>query len=100
MNEQQSHNKQARSFNAIHNNKLNMPGEKLETAKLTAFVSNISLLPSVKTNTRDTGFCFQCFDASRTQRKIFILSRPLVHEAFVKQMLGRWNVNSSGFDDC
>jgi len=35
-------------FSIIRKNKLNTQGEKIETAKLKVFVSNMSSLPSVK----------------------------------------------------
>ena len=50
MNEQQSQNLLLKedSLSISRKNKLNMQGEKIETAKLRVFVSNISSLPSVK----------------------------------------------------
>ena len=50
MNEQQSQNVLLKvdPLSTIRDNKFNTQGEKLETAKLTVFVSNISSLPSVK----------------------------------------------------
>ena len=64
MNEQQSQNLWLKidPLSTIRSKKLNTKGEKLETAKLRVFVSNISSLP-----------CFSYFAAFTTQDKIFIL---------------------------
>ena len=61
----------------IRNNKLNTQREKLETAKLRAFVSrNISSLPSIKVAINEIRVFVSrsYFYAFGTQRKVFILS--------------------------
>ena len=76
MNEQQIQNLllKVEPLSTIRNKKLNTQGEKLETAKLQVFVSDISSLPSVKAAIYEIRvFCFAYFAAFGTQRKIFIL---------------------------
>ena len=75
MNEQQSQNLllKVNSLSIIRKNKLNTQGEKIETAKLRVFVSNISSLPSVKSAIYEVKLLFLAFRRLRPQRKIFIL---------------------------
>ena len=78
MDEQQSQNVLLKvdPLSTIRDNKLNTQGEKLETAKLTVFVSNISSLPSVKAAIYklQVTFCFLYFGALTTQcRYLFFL---------------------------
>ena len=76
MNEQQSQNVLLKvdPLSTIRDNKLNTQGEKLETAKLTVFVSNISSLPSVKAAIYKLRFVFLYFGALTTQcRYLFFL---------------------------
>ena len=61
-------------LSTIRNNKLNTQGEKLETAKLRVFVSNISSLPSVKSAIYEIQLFVSRISAPLgTQRKVFIM---------------------------
>ena len=98
MNEQQSQNLLLKvdPLSSIRNNKLNTQGEKLETAKLRVFLSNIS--PSVKAaiceRTQHTGYSF-CFvvhvsglHVFKENLKVYINKEPSKNLLFSYYKLG------------